>query len=395
MNNKKYVLNCETRKIELHFEKSDYKVLTEEEKKELKSFYLWSSKASAWVSRSVKNHYSAIRTAEKLGFSDGGKVGERLTYAEEIERKAKKAEVRAERFEQHAVNAKHRAENLQAGFNEAAKDWSWVTQPIIKGHKGSERFERQKQKLIHRYEKGFSEYRKSNYFKEKAITALQTANMNQLKNKSYLNNRIEECNKNIRALQRKMVIAEERGNEEWKTELLFKMEYELDKLAYMENCMDELGGVQYNKKNIKTGYLVQIRKEWGLVAKANLKTIEVKFSHVPYTLKYTYADIRDVKVPEGWTEQKGQVINPFHSGDVLVISYSGTDKIRKAYQVIKTTEKSAIIQRIKIENGAPISDEFISNKQERRAVRTTRSGEIAVNHDDGYLLLYKRETIVG
>ncbi|MBM7111343.1 hypothetical protein [Brevibacillus laterosporus] len=114
---------------------------------------------------------------------------------------------------------------------------------------------------------------------------------------------------------------------------------------------------------------------------------------MPYTLKYTYADIRDVKVPEGWKEQKGQVINPFHSGDVLVISYSGTDKIRKAYQVIKTTEKSAIIQRIKIENGAPISDEFISNKQERRAVRTTRSGEIAVNHDDGYLLLYKRETI--
>ncbi|MBM7111342.1 DUF3560 domain-containing protein [Brevibacillus laterosporus] len=248
MNNKEYVLNRETRKIELHFEKSDYKALTEEEKKELKSFYLWSSKASAWVSRSVKNHYSAIRTAEKLGFSDGGKVGERLTYAEEIERKAKKAEVRAERFEQHAVNAKHRAENLQAGFNEAAKDWSWVTQPIIKGHKGSERFERQKQKLIHRYEKGFSEYRKSNYFKEKAITALQTANMTQLKNKSYLNNRIEECNKNIRALQRKMVIAEERGNEEWKTELLFKMEYELDKLAYMENCMDELGGVEYNKK---------------------------------------------------------------------------------------------------------------------------------------------------
>ena len=76
---KKYILNRETGKIELHFEKSEYQEMPEDKKRILRSNYLFSRKAEAWVSRAkYPNLYSAKRAAEQLGFTEGEKVGERL-----------------------------------------------------------------------------------------------------------------------------------------------------------------------------------------------------------------------------------------------------------------------------------------------------------------------------
>ena len=82
---KKYILNRETGKIELHFEKSEYEALPEDKKRVLRSNFLFSRTAQAWVSRAkFPNLYSAKRAAEELGFTEGEKVGERLTYAEQM-----------------------------------------------------------------------------------------------------------------------------------------------------------------------------------------------------------------------------------------------------------------------------------------------------------------------
>jgi hypothetical protein len=389
--NKKYVLNLETDKIELHFSKSEYQALTNEQKAELKRYFLFSGKLSAWVSRSTNNHYMAIQTATKLGFTDGGKTGERLTFAEELERKAEKAETRAERYEQYAESAERRADNLQAGWKEASKDWSYVTQPVYAGHSGMERFGRQRQKLIDRYEKGFNEYRKSDYFKERAAIAQSTADMTKLKNKSYLNNRIEECNTNIRALERSIITAEERENETWLSSLLDKMEYELDKLAYFENYMDELGGVQYNKDSVKVGYYVKIRGSWEVVLKVNAKTVQTKSNYCALELKYPYAEIQEMKIPEGWAEKKDITVNPFNVGDIVTHTNVGGNRIIKAFQVVKVTDKSVTIQRIQIETNVPQRDCFTSDKQERRSVKKNRSGQTVVNYDDWYLYKYEQE----
>ena len=67
----KYLLNKETQKIELHFDKSEYMALSDAQKKEIKSNFLWSKMAGAWVSRSINNHYWALKVAEKLGLEDG------------------------------------------------------------------------------------------------------------------------------------------------------------------------------------------------------------------------------------------------------------------------------------------------------------------------------------
>lgn len=393
-----YVKNMETGKIELRFDKSDYLALSADQKKELKRHYLWSSKSSAWVSRSIHNQWGAIETAKKLGFEDGGKTGERLSYAEELERKAEKAEHRAERYEQYADNAEHRAEGLQAELNSHRGDIAFFTQPIISGHAGSQAFARRRQRIYDRYGKGFEEYRKSDYFRDRAATARTTADMKQLKNKPYLQNRIDECNARIRELERSIVKAEQgihdgKGPdyEKWLDGLLDKMEYETDKLAFFENAMDELGGVKYSKSNIKPGYLVKIRGAWRNVLKANPKTVEsivIEGGAKGFILSHPYAEIQDIKVPEGWTEPKITFDNPFVVGDIVCKHRPADNSIYVAFQIVRTTAKTVTIRKIQITDGKPVPDTFISNQLLRKNVLKNRSGVFVLNDNNWYLYKY-------
>ena len=418
---KNYILNLETGKIELYFEKSQYIALTEEQKSELKSAFLWSNYSKAWVSRSKNNHWRAEQVAKKLGFEGEEKTGERLSFAEQLERKAEKAEVRAERMETHAENASKKAEILQADFNKYRKDWSWLTQPIITGHAGSQAFARHKDKVMAKYGQGFEEYKKSEYFKNRAETARRTADMDQLKSPVYLDNRLRECNSSLKKLQGHIVGYEEQiykiNNGEvvknWHTgepltvekleesiqERLEKYEFEMDKLTYFESCMEETkraliesGRKLYSKEDIKIGYLIKVRGKWSKVIKANPKTVEGDYleSYLKgcYCL-YPYAEIQEIQIPEGWTEKSTQIENPFQVGDVLIRSgYSG-NTIITAYQVVKTTNKTIEIQEINIADNKPVVNNFISDKKERRTVKKSKTGEIVVN--DGNYFLYKYE----
>lgn len=385
---KQYYLNLETSKIELQFSKEEYKSLPVHEKKSIQRAYLFSGSRSAWVSRSTKNHYSAIQVAKELGFTYGGETGERLSYAEEVERQVEKAEARTERFNKRAENAETRAKNLQSDINRMHGDIAFFTQPIIPGHSGSQRFARQRERMFDRYHKGFEEYRKSEYFRDKAMTAEQTAAMSKFKNRSYLSNRIEECNKNIREYQRQIIRAEEAQKESYVETLLAKMEYELDKLAFLHNKIDELGGVPLNKENLKAGYLLKIRGRWYTVVKANPKTVEVKSDSVPYTLKYTYAEIQEMRIPEGWAEKTIEEGNPFEVDDIVICTAIGEDKIIKAFQVVKKTNKSVIIRQIYVENNIPQINNFKIGLPERRTVRQDRNHNFVVNHDRWYLHKY-------
>ncbi|TVX85546.1 DUF3560 domain-containing protein [Paenibacillus agilis] len=387
---KQYILNLDSSKIELQFSKEEYKSLSTDEKKAITRAFMFSGARSAWVSRSTKNHFSAIRVAQNLGFTDGGKIGERLSYAQEIDRQVEKAEARIERLEKYADNAETRAKNLQSDINSMHGDIAFFTQPIIAGHAGSQRFARRREKMFDRYHKGFEEYRKSEYFRDRALTAEQTASMSKFTDRSYLSNRIEECNKNIRTYQR---LIEKTQDDSRLETLIEKMEYEVDKLAFIHNKLEELGGVQYNKDNLKPGYLVKIRGSWDKVVKANVKTVEVKPDVVPYTLKYTYAEIQDMKIPEEWIEQKKETVNPFEIDDIVVRIEIGGKKMIKAFQVIKKTEKSVTIKEICIENDVPQKNNFKSWFQERRGVRQDREGRFVVNYEDCYLYKYENGSV--
>ncbi|HBY21445.1 MAG TPA: hypothetical protein DEG71_10665 [Clostridiales bacterium] len=207
--NMEYIRNMETGKIELHFNKADYQALPDSTKKLIKSNFLFSRYSGAWVSRCKEpNLYHAVQVAKQLGFTEEKRIGERLSFAEQQERKADRVESRAERYEECALNAEGRARVMQAEFNDCRKDLSWVTQPNINSA-GGRAFTNRRNKIVARYEKGFDEYRKSEYFRERAEIARDTASNSQLNDKVYLNNRIKECQKSINQLNKNIVSYEE------------------------------------------------------------------------------------------------------------------------------------------------------------------------------------------
>jgi len=410
----KYILNRDTSKIELHFEKADYMNLSDAQKKEIKSAFLFSRQAGAWVSRSINNHYRALKVAESLGLSDGGKVGERLSYAEELDRKSEKAEARADRMEGYAVNAGKRAESLQASFNEHRKDWSWLTQPIIAGHAGSQAFARHKNKVMARYERGLEEYKKSDYFKERAATARGTADQVKLGDKVYLSKKMKECNKMLKMYQDHIVKYEEalhkvqqgkkltnRSGDLLTTDyielriadLLDKYEYEQDKFNFLEDCMNELGGVQFSKDNIKVGFIVKMRSSGRCeIVSAGPLNVTYKILEGGATgmcLTESYAAIVEILA----VKEAAKIVNPFQTGEILCKCRPGDGSIYKAYQIIKTTKTGVKIQEIAVKNEIPIAGQFISDKATQKKVVKSKYCEwVGVYEDDWQLHKYEQKT---
>jgi predicted nucleic acid-binding Zn-ribbon protein len=404
------VKNMETGKLELHFDKSDYQALTDDEKAELKSAYLWSNRGKCWVSRAKEpNTWRAEQVAKKLGFSGIEEQGERISYAEQLERKAARAEARAERYEEYAANAQARGKTLQKPIESMRGDIAFFTQPIIAGHSGSQAFARRRDKMFEQYGRGFDEYRKSEYFQERAATARATADNAKLQNRVYLDNRIKECNKALRDLQKSIVAVENNiyaiqqggelkawdgtpltiaGQEQRLEDILDRYEVWQDKLNFFEDAMSALGGVKFSKENIKSGYIVEIAR-WGKceVISAGPENITYKLLEggaAGGVLTDAYAAIeRIVKA----TEQKEALSNPFSVGNIVCKERSGDGSIYKAYQVIKVTEKSVRIQEIHVEKGVPQPDSFVlGSKPMLRKITASKYSDFVGIYEDGWQL---------
>lgn len=414
---KKLVFNLETGKIELHFDKAEYMALPEEAKRELKSNYLFSGKSSAWVSRAKEpNLYHARRVAEKLGFTEEVREGVRLSFAEQMERKAERAEARAERFEQYAANAEKRGASLQAELNSYRGDIAFFTQPIIRGHAGSEAFANRRQRIFDRYEKGFDEYRKSEYFQSRAAIARETAEFKKLSDPVYLHNRIKECQRDINAYSARITKYEEilfsleNQTEEkpspynyspddvrlWLEDTLERLEAEIDKQGYFENALEQIGGIAYSQDNIKVGYIVKMRR-WGRCEIVSAGPVNVSFKILDGgaaggVLTEPYAAIAEILA----VKDAPKVTNPYRAGDILCKFRPADGSIYKAYQVVKVTETGVKLQEIAVKNGRPIPDSFISSKQtQKKVVKSKFSDFVGVYMDDWQLHKYEQKELAG
>ena len=374
---KKYILNRETGKLELHFEKSEYETLPDELKSILRSNFLFSRKAGAWVSRAkFPNLYNAKSAAAKLGFTEEEKVGERLSFAEQLQQKTERAEARADRYLGYAVNAEQRGAALQKDLKDRSGDIAFFTQPIIPGHAGSESFARRRQQIYACYDRGMEEYRKSEYFRERAATAQATADNGKLKDMRYLNNRIKECQSSIKKLKANIAYYEKLLEElkdpdsdvsksgryttdkvtGWLEDSLERIEMLIDKQGFFENCVEELGGVSFGKESIKPGYVVMIRKSKFRIVKVNPKTVLARCLTTGMLLSYDYAEIKEVVSAE---EEKPKSENhPFQKDDILIWDPHGRGKPLAVYQVIGVTEKSVQIRELKLSD----SGEFARNE---------------------------------
>lgn len=388
--NHTYILNKETGKIELHFEKSEYDALTDEQRRSLKSNYLWSRTAQAWVSRAkYPNLYHAKKVANELGFTEEEKIGERLTYAEQLERKTERAEARAERYEGYAANAQKRGDALTGELDQYRGDTAFFTQPIIAGHAGSEAFAKRRERIFARYDKGMDEYRKSDYFKERAKTALETADNAQLKSLRYLDNRIRECNAAIRKIRKNLdsyksvLDAHENPTEananlrerysvekvtEWQEDFLERLEIEIDKLGFFQNCLEELGGFKFSKDNIKPGYVVKIGGFGDFkILKTNPTTVYARSLSTDSTYSFKYAEIKKIVSQTEETPKQEAETHPYKKGDILVWDPHGSGRCLAAYQVTSTTEKTVQMREIALDKECkPLRDYFIVGAKEIR-----------------------------
>lgn len=363
-----YIFNLETTKIELHFEKAEYDALSAEQKQELKSNFLWSNHGKCWVSRAKEpNLWRAIRVAKSLGFTEEQREGERLTFAEQVERQSERAEARAERYESYSENAEKRAESLQKPINDMHGDIAFFTQPNINTSAGRA-FTRRREKMWGQYTNGFEEYRKSSYFKEKAATARNTAEQAQYRDPAYLDRRITECKKEIEKRNKNALYYEEmlqaiehgelrkrysgeiitadevRG---WYEKELELIEVAIDKQAYLENCLEELGGVKFNRSNIRPGYIVKIQR-WGLCEIVSTGpqnvTYKVMGSRGGFALKAAYAEI--MEVVEAREQEKAA--QPFKVGERFTARIFENGKRAEAvYEIVKATGSTIQLKREK------------------------------------------------
>ena len=359
-----YIVNRETQKLELHFEKSAYDALTDEQKKDIKSAFLWGRKSGCWISRAKEpNLYYPRRVAEKLGLTDAGKTGERLSFAEQMERKQERAERRADRYDGRADAAEKRGEALQKPINDMHGDIAFFTQPNINTSAGRA-FTRRREKMFAAFDRGFDELRKSAYWQDRAEKARRTASGRELQDKAFVGRRIKECESDLRQLKKRVAEQEERfakidageavttyggttltreNVEKWLDEYLDRMEAALDKLGFYQECMESLGGVQFSSENIKPGYIVRCQKYGrGEVVSVGPKNCTVLFG-TDFPLTTAYAEI--IEIIEA--KEKKDAGHPFRVGDTFTCGRWNSEKRaaeRVTYTVIKTTEKSITLQ---------------------------------------------------
>lgn len=407
-----YIFNLETLKIELHFDKAEYMALSDEKKKLIKSNFLFSKYSGAWVSRCKEpNLYRTRQIAQQLGFTQEQRTGERLSFAEQVERQAERAEHRAERFEGYADNADKRREKLQSDFNSHRGDIAFLTQPNINSS-GGRAFTNYRNRIMDRYNKGFEEYRKSEYFRDRAATAQRTADMKKFQDPVYLDNRIKECKKNIRAMEKNIIHYEEilfslenhteerqsiyfgRYTQEqvtgWIENQLERIEAEIDKQGYMENCLDEIGGNRFSRDNIKPGYVVKMIR-WGRCEIISTGPLNVQYKILEGGAKglggvEPYAAIKEILQAK---EEAPKIENPYKEGDILCHFSVGGERIIKAYQVIKVTATGIKIQAIRFEDNKPIPGQFTGEKaKQKKVVKSKWSDFVGVYDDDWRLYKY-------
>ncbi|WP_338812725.1 hypothetical protein V9L05_15270 [Bernardetia sp. Wsw4-3y2] len=327
-----YTINADSKAV-LNFDKSDYTNLSREEKQEIKKYFLFSRWSKAWVSKGKYINYSVQEVIKKFNFEFKGKEEVR-TFEESLEKKIERAENRVERFEQYAKNATKRAEILQSDFNKYRKDWSWLTQPYM-NTSGGRSFRNHKEGVMRRYDKGFEEYKKSDYFLDRAATSQETAQQNQYLDPIYIQRQLIKVDKEIKDLEKYLPKASETINkieeEEQKEKKLLRLEFFFDSLkrknqekAFLLVKLNELieNGVKvFDKKTLKNAFYIKSRGVWRKVKSVNQKTVTY-LSYGKYYAKVPILEITDAVY-------KGDVfkIETHHLQDAFIITRMETPPI--------------------------------------------------------------------
>lgn len=357
-----YIINRETDKLELHFDKSEYQALSDDQKSTIKSNFLFSRYGGCWVSRAkIPNLWRAEQVAKSLGAENQGKTGELLSFEEKMERKAARAEERAERMDARADAAEQRGEQLQKPINARRGDIAFFTQPNINTSSGRT-FTRQREKMFAAFERGMDEFKKSEYYAERAEAARRTANLENSKDKAFCDRRVKDAQKNIKAIQKNldhyhaMLECDGMGEqqkrfdgtpieraeiERWIEDAEERLESEISRLCYYQSCIDDLGGVQFSKENIKPGYVVKIKHYNNCtVLRTGPKNIIYRTPN-GFNLTAAYAEILEIVK----AEETIKPTHPFKVGETFEIgAYVDGHRVKQVWEIVKSTATTVTLK---------------------------------------------------
>lgn len=357
-----YIINRETEKLELHFDKSEYQALSDAEKSTIKSNFLFSKYGGCWVSRAkIPNLWRAEQVAKSLGAENQGKSGEILSFEEKMERKAARAEERAERMDARADAAEQRGEQLQKPINARRGDIAFFTQPNINTSAGRA-FTRQRERMFAAFDRGFEEFKKSEYYAQRAEIARRTANLENSKDRAFCDRRVKDAQKNIKAIQKNldhyhaMLECDGMGEqqkrfdgtpieraeiERWIEDAEERLESEISRLCYYQSCIDDLGGVQFSKENIKPGYVVKIKHYNDCtVLRTGPKNIIYRTPN-GFDLTAAYAEILEIVK----AEETIKPTHPFKVGETFEVgAYVDGHRVKQVWEIVKSTATTVTLK---------------------------------------------------
>ena len=362
-----YQINRETQKLELIFDKAEYMALDDAKKREIKSNFLFSRSIGGWVSRAKwPNTYYAEKTAQSIGAENRGKIGEALSFAEQMEAKAERAEARAERYEARADRAEAAGKALQKPIEDMHGDIAFFTQPIVNTSAGRA-FGRRRDRMFAAWERGFEEFKKSDYYREAAETARETAAGTKPTDKGFCQRRIDDATKTINAQKKNLESYRKKldrieagetvktwGGEEISAETVNRwietaeelIEAAISKYAYYAECLEDLGGIQYSRENIKPGYLVKIKRFNQIVEVISTGPKNFKYkAQIGGGWPESYAEIIEIVSTEG--AEKPAPVHPFEIGEKKMLPVWNSAAARyedHEHEIIKRTDKTVTIR---------------------------------------------------
>ena len=212
------------------------------------------------------------------------------------------------------------------------------------------------------FDRGFEEFKKSEYYAQRAEVARRTANLENSKDKAFCDRRVKDARKNIKAIQKNldqyhaMLECDGMGEqqkhfdgtpieraeiERWIEDAEERLESEISRLCYYQSCIDDLGGVQFSKENIKPGYVVKIKHYNDCtVLRTGPKNIIYRTPN-GFDLTAAYSEILEIVKAEETIKPK----HPFKVGEEFTVSTLRAGAwVPDTWEVIKATATTVTLK---------------------------------------------------
>ena len=147
--------------------------------------------------------------------------------------------------------------------------------------------------------------------------------------------------------------------------------------------------MEISKDNIKPGYIVSVRRSGRRCEVISAGPVNITYKILDggaagMVLTEAYAAI--IEIIEAKEPLKTEITNPFKEGDILCKHLPADDSIYRAFQVVKVTKTGVKIQRIEVENGKPIANQFISDKAMQKKIVKSKFRDFVGVYDDDWQL---------